>query len=54
VRGRGITRCGRRLNAGADWIDSGLVFTTYARRGSGRKVGAGLQPRNVVRIRAAC
>jgi integrase len=39
-----------RLKTGADWVDSGLVFTTYARRGSGRKVGAGLHPRNVVRI----
>jgi integrase len=25
------------------------VFTTYARRGAGRKVGNGLQPRNVLR-----
>jgi integrase len=25
------------------------VFTTYARRGAARKVGAGLQPRNVLR-----
>lgn len=39
-----------RLKAGADWVDTGLVFTTYARRGAGRKVGAGLQPRNVLRL----
>jgi len=39
-----------RLKAGADWVDTGLVFTTYARRGNGRKVGAGLQPRNVLRV----
>jgi integrase len=38
-----------RLKAGEDWIDTGLVFTTFARRGMGRKVGAGLQPRNVLR-----
>ena len=38
-----------RLKAGADWIDTGLVFTTYARRGAGRKVGAPLSPRNVLR-----
>jgi integrase len=38
-----------RLKAGEDWVDTGLVFTTYARRGMGRKVGAGLQPRNVLR-----
>jgi len=24
-----------RLKAGADWVDTGLVFTTYARRGNG-------------------
>jgi integrase len=38
-----------RLKAGADWVDTGLVFATYARRGAGRKVGAGLAPRNVLR-----
>jgi integrase len=38
-----------RLKAGADWVETGLVFTTYARRGAGRKVGRGLQPRNVLR-----
>jgi integrase len=47
-----------RLKAGPDWIDSGLVFTTFARRGAGRKVGAGLSPRNVLRtlhtLLAAC
>jgi integrase len=39
-----------RLKAGGGWIDTGLVFTTYARRGAGRKVGTGLHPRNVVRV----
>jgi len=38
-----------RLKAGADWIDTGLIFTTYAVRGAGRKVGAPLSPRNVLR-----
>jgi integrase len=38
-----------RLKAGADWVDTGLVFATYARRGRGRKVGAPLGPRNVLR-----
>jgi integrase len=38
-----------RLKAGPDWIDTGLVFTTYASRGKGRKVGTGLHPRNVLR-----
>jgi integrase len=38
-----------RLKAGADYVETGLVFTTYARRGMGRKVGSGLQPRNVLR-----
>jgi integrase len=38
-----------RLKAGADWVDTGLVFTTFAKRGMGRKVGNGLQPRNVLR-----
>lgn len=39
-----------RLKAGADWTDTGLVFATYARRGAGRKVGAALAPRNVLRL----
>ena len=44
-----------RLKAGADWTDTGLVFTTYANRGAGRKVGTrGLHPRNVLRILHAC
>jgi integrase len=38
-----------RLKAGAAWTDSGLVFTTYAKRGAGRTVGGGLHPRNVLR-----
>jgi integrase len=38
-----------RMKAGADYVETGLVFTSYARRGNGRKVGVGLQPRNVLR-----
>jgi integrase len=38
-----------RLKAGADWVETGLVFTTFARRGMGRKVGQPLHPRNVLR-----
>jgi integrase len=44
-----------RLAAGEAWVDTGLVFTTYAKRGTDRrgrprKVGAGLHPRNVLRV----
>jgi integrase len=39
-----------RLKAGADWQDTGLVFTTYAPRGTGHTVGAPLHPRNVLRV----
>lgn len=43
-----------RLKAGARWVDTGLVFTTYRtyREGKGErmKVGVGLQPRNVLRV----
>lgn len=38
-----------RLKAGHDWVKTGLVFTTFARRGLGRKVGVGLHRRNVLR-----
>ena len=37
-----------RLKAGADWLDSGLVFTTYQKHADG-KIGGGLHPRNVLR-----
>jgi integrase len=37
-----------RLKAGGNWIDSGLIFTTY-RSDKGNKIGAGLHPRNVLR-----
>lgn len=37
-----------RLKAGADWHDSGLVFSTYGRR-QGLKIGQPLSPRNVLR-----
>jgi integrase len=43
-----------RLKAGERWQDTGLVFTTYrtCREGKGRgmAVGAGLHPRNVLRV----
>jgi integrase len=43
-----------RLKAGARWVDTGLVFTTYRTckegKGMSMKVGAGLHPRNVSRI----
>ena len=39
-----------RLKAGAAWVDTGLVFTTYAPRGDKRKRGTRLHPRNVVRV----
>jgi len=39
-----------RLKAGAEWIDTGLVFTTYSKRGRRRKVGTGLDPANVRRV----
>jgi integrase len=38
----------QRLKAGADWVETGLVFTTL-RRGKGRKLGTALHPRNVLR-----
>ena len=37
-----------RMKAGADWNDTGLVFT-IGRRGAGRRLGTGLDPRNVLR-----
>ncbi len=39
-----------RFEAGAAWVDTGLVFTTYAQRGRDGKVGTGLHPRNVLRV----
>jgi integrase len=43
-----------RLKAGARWVETGLVFTTYRTygegRGQGRKVGTGPHPRNVLRV----
>jgi integrase len=38
------------LKVGAAWTGSGLIFTTYAKRGAGRTLGGGLHPRNVLRI----
>jgi integrase len=49
IRAHRTRQLEERLKAGQDWEDTGLVFTTYARRGSGRKVGRGLHPRNVLR-----
>ena len=37
------------MKAGPNWIDTGLVFTTFAARGRDRKVGSALHPRNVLR-----
>ncbi|HET7695710.1 MAG TPA: site-specific integrase, partial [Vicinamibacterales bacterium] len=46
-----------RLKAGANWVDTRLVFTTF-REKRGGKVGAALHPRNVLRtlygLLAAC
>jgi integrase len=39
-----------RLKAGARWVDTGLVFTTYTNRGPGKRVGAPIHPRNVLRM----
>jgi integrase len=39
-----------RMKAGKSWVDTGLVFTTYASLGKDRKVGTGLDPRNVLRV----
>ena len=43
-----------RLKAGKRWVDTGLVFTTYrtCKEGKGEhlSVGAGLHPRNVLRV----
>ena len=43
-----------RLKAGPRWVDTGLVFTTYQTYAEGKgerlKVGAGLHPRNVLRV----
>jgi integrase len=38
-----------RLRAGAEWVETGLVFTTFAKRGLARRRGAALHPRNVLR-----
>jgi hypothetical protein len=38
----------QRLQAGADWVETGLVFTT-CRHDHGQKMGTGLHPRNVLR-----
>ena len=37
------------MKAGADWIDSGLVFATLRRNHDG-KIGGPIEPRNVLRI----
>lgn len=38
-----------RLKAGANWVDTGLVWCTYQQKGESGKVGTGLHPRNVLR-----
>lgn len=49
LRSHRVRQLEERLKAGPDWVETGLVFTTFARRGMGRKVGVGLHPRNVLR-----
>ena len=43
-----------RLKSGDRWVDTGLVFTTYRQtkegKGKDMAVGAGLHPRNVLRV----
>ena len=39
-----------RLKAGDRWVETGLVFTTWRRAKVARKVGAPLEPRNVLRL----
>jgi integrase len=38
-----------RLKAGQDWIETGLVFTSYKRSNTDRKIGKPLHPRNILR-----
>jgi len=44
----------RRLKAGKQWVETGLVFTTYRTytdgKGQNMRVGSALHPRNVLRI----
>jgi integrase len=42
-----------RLKAGPAWLETGLVFTTFAKRGAGRQLGTPLDPRNVLRALSA-
>ncbi len=42
-----------RLKAGVAWQETGLVFTTFARRGGQRRIGTPLDPRNVLRALSA-
>ena len=39
----------QRLKAGANWVDTRLIFTTTQKKGEEGKVGTGLHPRNVLR-----
>ena len=50
LRAHRTRQLAERLKAGAAWQDTGLVFTTYAPRGTARKVGTALHPRNVLRV----
>jgi integrase len=49
LRAHRTRQLAERLKAGAGWQDTGLVFTTYAPRGTARQVGTALHPRNVLR-----
>src|SRR5262249_36165801 len=49
LRGHRTRQLEERLKAGPAWIDTGLVFTSYQQHGEEGRVGAPLQPRNVLR-----
>jgi integrase len=48
LRAHRTSQLEERMKAGADWHDTGLVFT-IGRRGAGRRLGTALHPRNVLR-----
>ena len=54
LRAHRTRQLAERLKVGPRWVETGLVFTTYRTyrdgRGKGRKVGAALHPRNVLRV----
>lgn len=54
LRAHRVKQNEERLKAGKRWTDTGLVFSTYAvygeGKGTGKRVGSGLHPRNVLRV----